>query len=163
MRKKIEFTKKDLLLVILLGITILLCNYALMWHSVYKEHNLNISELSGYINEISAEEFDAYIVEHPNSIVYFGNVSNEKTRDFEKEFLKTINRYYLNDKVVYINTNGIDLSVFLNQYDYKKVNIKLEPSIIYFENGKIESYINFDNNKMDNKSIIKFFRSYEEI
>lgn len=163
MRKKIEFTKKDLLLVAILGITILLCNYALMWHSVYKEHNLNISELSGYINEISDEEFDAYIVEYPNTIVYFGNASNETTREFEKEFLKTINRYYLNDKVVYINTNGIDLSAFLNQYDQKKLNIKLEPVIIYFEGAKIESYINYDNNKMDNKSIIKFFRSYEEI
>lgn len=163
MRKKINFTKKDLLLIVVLGITILICNYILTWHSVYKEHKYAISNLSGYINEISPEEYETYLIEYPNTIVYFGDVNDEKTRLFEDVFLKTINRYYLNDKVVYVNTNEMDLEAFLSSYNERKLNIKNQPIIIYFENGKIENFINYDNNKMDNKSIIKFFRLYEEI
>jgi hypothetical protein len=163
MRKKYEFTKKDLVLTIILSITILLCNYSLSWHSVYKEHNKNISVLSGYLNEVSSEELHLYIVENPNIFVYFGIVDDEDTKVFEKEFKRTVDKYFLNDKVVYVNVKELDLKTTLSLYDIKNKNIEKSPVIVYFEDGKIYDYINLDNSNMTSKSILRFFKLYGEL
>jgi len=163
MRKKYDFTKKDLILILILSFTILLCSYALSWHSVYKEHNKNISILSGYLTEVSNEELHLYIVENPNMFIYFGIVDDENTKVFEKEFKKTLSKYYLKDKVVYVNIKDLDLKNTLSVYDIKNKNIEKSPVIVYFEESKIYDYMNRDNSDMSNKSIIRFFRLYGEL
>lgn len=162
MKKKINFTKKDLLLLGILSVTLLICNYLLNWHSVYKEYNLNVSILSDYLVEVSNNEFNSYITENPNSFVYFGVVDDLETRNFEKEFKTTINRYFLNDKVIYINIKDIDLNDLLKPYNYIE-NIEKTPVIVYFEEGKVLDYINTSNHSMKGDAIIRFFRHYGEI
>lgn len=163
MKRKFEFTNKDFLLVMILSATLLLCNQVIGWHTVYKEHNLNISILSDLVKEVTSSEFGNYIIENPNTFVYFGAVDDIETRTFEKEFKRTINRYYLNDKVIYVNTKDLDIKILLDNYDFNENNIDKTPVIVRFEEGKILNYINIGNNKMDNKSIIRFFRLYEDL
>lgn len=163
MKKKFDFNKKDLWLVVIISLTLLICNYVLLWHSVYKEHNLNISVLSELLNEVSGQEFESYIVENPNTFIYMKLIDDLETKEFEKEFKRTINRYFLKDKVIYVNTKDIDLNLFLKPYDVNEKNIDKFPVIVYFEDGIVYDYINKGNNKMDNKSIVRFFRMYGEI
>ncbi|MDD2625660.1 MAG: hypothetical protein PHR55_02770 [Bacilli bacterium] len=162
MKKKIDFTKKDLLLLLILSVTIFFCNYFLSWHSVYKEYNLNVSILSDYLVEVSNNEFDSYITENPNSFVYLGVVDDLETRNFEKEFKATINRYFLNDKVIYINIKDIDINELLKPYNDIK-QIEKTPVIIYFEEGKVLDFINTSNHSMKSDAIIRFFKHYGDI
>lgn len=155
MNKKYNFTNKDLLLVIIFAITVLICSYFISWHNTYEEHNINKSIISENISEVSSEELNSYMIENPNTFIYFGMPEDDKTKTFEKEFRGTINRYYLKDKVVYVNSNNVNLNLF-------KENISA-PVIIYFEDGKLLDYISYDNNQMINKTIIKFFRLYGDL
>ncbi len=161
MKKKYNFTKKDLLLVAILSITILFCNYSIRWHFLYKEHSINNSIILKYLVEVSDEEFSNYIIENPNTFVYFGTTGDEKTIDFEKKFEIIINKYFLKDKAVYVK--DIDLNTFLVKYDVNLKKIAASPVIVYFEEGKIIDYINYENSNMSNKTIIRFFRLYEEL
>lgn len=155
MNKKYDFTNKDFLLLVILSITLLICSYTISWHQTYEEHNTNQSIISRYIMEVSSEELGSYIIENPDMFIYFGIPEEEKTKNFEKEFKNTINRYYLKDKVVYVNANTIDLNNFKKELT--------TPTIVYFEDGKVLDYISYDNNPMNNKSIIKFFRVYGDL
>lgn len=155
MNRKYNFTSKDLLLVIMLSITVLICSYVISWHTTYQEHNINKSIISENISEVSSEELDSYMIENPNIFVYFGIPEDDKTRTFEKEFRGTINAYHLKDKVVYVNANNVNLNIFKESL--------ITPVIIYFENGKLLDYINYDNNKMTKKTIINFFRTYGDL
>ena len=155
MNKKYSFTTKDFLLVIILSITLLVCSYIISWHKTYMEHNINQSIISGYISEVSKDELSSYMIENPDIFIYFGIPEDEKTKTFENEFKNTINRYYLKDKVVYVNAKDIDLNTFKKDLT--------SPTIVYFEDRELVDYINYNNNKMDNKSIIKFFRLYGDM
>lgn len=155
MNKEYNFTKKDLLLVVILSITVLFCSYAISWHDIYKEHNINQSIITKYISEVSFEELNSYIIENPNTFVYFGVPGEEKTILFEKEFKNTINRYYLKDKVIYVNAKERNTTNFKSDLSF--------PTVVYFEEGKVLEHINYDNNDMSNKSIIRFFRLYGDL
>ena len=155
MKKKYNFTNKDFLLLVILSITILICSYTISWHQAYEEHNINQSIIVKYIPQVSSEELHSYIIENPDVFIYFGIPEDEKTKIFEQEFKNTINRYYLKDKVVYVNANTIDLNNFKKGLT--------TPTIVYFEAGKVLDYINYDNNPMNNKSIVKFFRIYGDL
>lgn len=155
MNKKFDFTKKDLLLVVICCITLFFCNYAIVLYDAYKEHNSSLSIVSNYLTEVSNTEFNSYLIENPQSFTYFGIPGEEESIVFEKELKDTIIRYHLKDKIIYVNAKGVDL----NKY---KENLKI-PAIVYFEEGKFLDYINKDNDRMNSKSIIKFLKLYGDL
>jgi hypothetical protein len=162
MRRKYEFKKNDFILLLIIGAVILLLNYFLNWHDVYKQHNLNTAIISKYITEVTKEEFQTYIEENPNAFVYFGIIDEEKSRNFENRFKKTIVKYHLRDNVIYLNVKNLDYNELIDEYKGDK-NYTLEvPMIVYFENKKVVDLINYNNSDMSDKNTIKFFRKYGE-
>lgn len=92
---------------ILCIITIGLCLYALKWHQVYKENELNQSIITNYISEIKTSEFRNYILENPHSVIYFGITSDNDCRRFENNFKNYIVKKGLTQTIIYINLNAI--------------------------------------------------------
>ena len=161
--KKNRFTKKDFILIIILGITFLVVDYALNWYQAYKEHNLSTAIIAKYIPEINSEEFENYIQDNPNAFVYFGVNDDEVCRDFENKFKKTITKYHLKDEIIYFNTKDIDFEKIYLKYLEDKTNTPNVPVLIYFENSKIVDYINYQNSDLSEKNIIKFMRKYDGV
>lgn len=162
MKKTFTFTKKDLFLLLILGISILLVDYSFRWYTVYKEFNLNTSIISKYIPEVSLEEHQNYIEENPSGFVYYGIIDDEECRDFENRFKKTVTKYHLGDVIVYLNTKDISNETLYGTYTSAVPEIVL-PAIIYYENKEIVDYINYENSELTEKEIIKFIRKYDGI
>lgn len=163
MKKEPKFHKKDFILLIILGVTILLVDYSLSWYKVYKEHNLNTAIISKYVNEVSQLEYENYIKESPTAFVYFGIIDEQESRNFENKFKKLITKYHLKDKIVYLNVKDIDFLTLYNKYSNEPSSTIGVPSIVYYENGKSIKYLNYSDKKYDEKEIAKFLKKYGAI
>ncbi len=159
MKKKFDFTKKDLILLVILGITVLIINYSLNWYRVYREYNLSTSIISKYIPEVSYEEYKTYMQEIPTGFIYYCIADNEECRTFENQFKRIISKHGLSESIVYLNTKDISYNSFYNEYANDNNEVKI-PLIVYFENHYIADYISYDNSDMTEKEIIKFFNKY---
>ena len=162
MNKKFQFLKKDLILLLILGMTIILVDYALTWNRVYKENKVNTSIISDYIPEISLLEFENYVEENPEGFIYFGIIDDEKSRNFELDFKDIIVDNYLKETIIHINLKNEDFDDFKNKYS--NISSELEvPVIVYYTSGKAEDYISYSNSNFDEETIINFIAKYEEI
>lgn len=160
MNKQILFHKKDFILLIVLGVTVLMVDYALSWYQVYKEHNLSMPIISKYITEVTELEFEGYIKENPDAFVYFGIIDDEKSRNFENKFKKTITKYHLKDEIIYLNVKNIDFNVLFNKHtDVVNSDVKV-PLIAVYKNDVVIDYIDYSNSKLKEKEIVKLLRKY---
>jgi thioredoxin-like negative regulator of GroEL len=158
MKRQFTFTKKDFILLIILGITVLLVDYSLSWYKVYKENNLSTSIISKYITEVTSTDFQNYIAENGDTIVYMGIPDDEECRRFEKRFKKIINKYDLRNEIVYLNVKTVDLNALSNQYNSESVIDA--PTVVAYNNSKIEEFIDNNNSDMKDDSVIDLLRKY---
>jgi hypothetical protein len=115
--------KNIITLVIVCTVTLIVCSYALNWHSVYKQNLANSTIITDYIHELKVEEFTNYIVDNPFAVVYFGVIGNEDCRRFEEEFKKYILKNNLQETIVYVNVSSLNSGNLGEQLD-KTYNIK---------------------------------------
>lgn len=159
MKKKFIFTKKDLILVLILAVTILIVNYSLNWYKVYREYNLNKSIIASYIPEVSYEEYKTYMQEVSTGFIYYCIADNKECRSFENQFKRIVSKYGLSSNLVYLNTKDLSIGSFYNTYANNNIDARI-PLIVYFEDHYIVDYINNDNSDMTEKEIVKFFNKY---
>ncbi len=165
MKKRYNFTKKDLILVIILAVTILVVDYSLRWHRVYKDYNLSNAVISKYIVEITPEEFKNYIEENHNTFVYVCVSDNEDCRNFEKGFRNIIRKHNLSDYIVYIDIKNVETRGFVSQFvsdanEFELSNINDIPVIFVFINNRIVEYIDYSNSNMRERDIVQLFEKY---
>jgi hypothetical protein len=164
MKRQFTFTRKDFILLIILGITILLVDYSFRWYQVYKENNLSTSIISNYISEVTQTDFQNYIAENSNTLVYMGIPDNTECRNFEKRFKKIINKYDLRNEIVYLNVKTMSLNTITAQYvsrDLKNNDSVIDvPAIVVYNNSRIVEFIDYDNSNMKDNLVINLFKKY---
>ena len=151
--------KKKVLFVLLCLITLLSCLYGLKWHKVYLENEKNKTIIVDYINEITASEMSHYLQENPMShylqenpisLIYLCITNDKDCQNFEKIFSSYIKKEALNDKIVYLNVNGLidyDLSVSLDKlyntsnFRNKGQYLKQVPALLLYDHDKLKAFL----------------------
>jgi hypothetical protein len=117
--------KNYIVLSIILVITIVIVFYVLQWYKIYKEELNNKAYITEYLNELMIDEYNNYINDNRNVVIYFGIPDDNNCYEFEKNFKTIINNYSLTEEIVYMNVEewkGIDLADTLNnKYNNKEL------------------------------------------
>ena len=143
--------KNYLIYIILIIATVVL---TLFFSKSYLKDNGRKSILYDYVSEIKTDDFEQFMIESPDAIIYISNIQNSNNTKFEKRFKKKIDSLNIKDSVVFINKESID-STFLNllkrQYGLS-LNINETSLIIINDNTLVDCiYIDddFDINTID--------------
>lgn len=139
-----QINKKNyIILAILIVVTI---TVTLLSASIYKSSTKEVSEIYKYLNKITPEEFEGYLVENPDVIVYISDRYDLTRANFEKQLSKKIDNLSLKNRVVYIDKSEINQDFTTSLKNNHNTNIELEntPVIISIIDKEVISttYIN---------------------
>ena len=147
--KKIPL-KNYIILVLIVFVTVILVIYFCKWFETLKNEKENISIMDNYLTTIQYNEIDNYLAENENIIIYYSYLSSDESSKFERKFIKLIDKYALNDRILYLKREEDKFSD-RNGYVYNK------PYIIVFENGNVVSRYDIEKNKYDIDSLKQYF------
>lgn len=116
-------SKNYIILIILLAVTVFL---TFMLSNIYKSKNKLTSNFYEYSNKIQTDEFDQYIVENPDAIIYISDKYDLTYETFEEKFKEKIDTLNLKDKLVFIDKNKIDSDFIKKLKNNYKININIE-------------------------------------
>ena len=150
------FKSKKLLknYIILLGIcllTVFLVMYIAEWYKVYSDYQKETPVIRGTLKkEITAADFDFFLMEYPTSTIYMCTSKSDNCRNFEKDFKKIVIQKELQDSIIYLNLSNADIESFINDFNNKyNYKIKLNenyPALVEFNDGKITSLLEGEDN-----------------
>lgn len=149
--------KNYVIAVIIMIITILA---TLIAASIYLDSvDINSKEYLNTLSEIKFDEIDNYIIEAHDVIIYITD-SESSNKVVDREFERIINKYNLNQDVVYLNLNGLDESLY-NVFALKyNINGTINSNtLLIFKDGTLTKTINLNerNVKLTNKYINNFY------
>lgn len=151
-------------------ITIILLIYALKWHDVFQENKLNKIYITDYISEISMAEFNNYIADKRDIVIYFGVANDPKCRHFERILKSVITKKQLGDEIVYLNVSELKAENFKRQLDllYNDVELRKQnkflnevPAFGVYENAMLVDFL--IGTDLTKENVIKFLKDYEII
>lgn len=142
-------------------VTVLLLYYFYMWVDVYKESKINIPIMDKYMSVINYNEFDNYIVENPNTIVYVSVLENEDIRDFEKKLKNKYKNNEIVNEILYMNiTDDIKNKEIkedmISRYSVNKLSIVDVPCVLVFNNGVLSSIYGIKDNGYNVNSFVSY-------
>jgi hypothetical protein len=129
------------LLVVTVGLTFLLS-------LIYNKEVNSVSYSYEKLNKITSDEFEEYMMENTEMIVYISNKSDSNNNRFEKKFIKKLENLNLLENTIYIEKTEINnefKKLLKNNYDYKLDEKKL-PVIIVIDNGEVVQSVVVDKN-----------------
>ena len=91
------------------------------------------------LNKITAAEFEEYMIENPDTIIYISDKTNLDNNKFEKKLINKLEKLNLLENVIYIEKGEVVDSLekkFKEDYSYK-YNEKEIPVIIVISDGEI--------------------------
>lgn len=144
-----DYKNYGILALILIG-TLIVVVYALRWHNVYEEERQNRTFITENLHEIKIEEFENYIVDNRDAVIYFGLTDDVLSREFETSFRRVIVDYHLQEQIVYMNVNELrdnGLELKLEEYygnddlSEKDIYLSETPALAVFVNAKLVDYI----------------------
>lgn len=141
---KRKLSKNYIVLGLILIITIIIATYFFKWYSTYQESKLNTMVLDDSMQVIRYNELESYLTENKDAVIYVSKLKNQEIRTFEKKFKNIINKYTLNNSILYLNTT--DESGFKLENITKNNSIKDLPLIIIYKEGQIYSIYNIKEN-----------------
>ena len=118
----------------------------------YLKDKENKSVLYGFVNEIKPEDFEQYVTERPNVMIYISNIKSDNDK-FEKKFKRKIESLNIVEDVVFINKDNINYK-FIDLLK-SKYNLELRTnldSLIIINDNKVVNYI-YINDNVDLSSI----------
>ena len=123
-----EIPKKNYcLLVVLLAVTVVL---TLSLSSIYLNKEKLVSNFYEYSNKITVEEFDEYMIENSDTIIYISDKYDLTLGDFEKKLQNKLDEKNLKQNFVFLDKKDIN-DKFLNKLkNTYKINIDLEKTPI---------------------------------
>jgi len=158
--------KNYIILGVVILFTILLLYYFYMWVDVYKESKMNIPILDKYMSVINYNEFDNYLVENPNTIVYVSVLEDEDIREFEKKLKNKYKNRKVNNEVLYMNvTNDIKDNDLKNEmkekYYLNNLNIIDVPCVLVFNGGRLASIYSVSDNDYNVDKFVVYINNIE--
>ena len=141
-KKKTNKTKNYIILGIIVLICIGLTLYFCKWYQVLDEEEKQIPVIREVLPEISNNELDHYILENPSTVIYLCTASDNACRKYESKLKKIVEKYELNDDIVYVNLSDVDRGEFVksfnDKYKYKKGKLTTNyPAMVIFTDGKV--------------------------
>ena len=129
------------LLVATVGLTFLLS-------SIYSKEVNSLSHSYEKLNKITSVEFEEYMMENPDTIVYVSDKNDLSNNKFEKKFVKKLENLNLLENAIYIEKEEINnkfKELLKTNYDYK-IDEKKLPMIIVVDNGEVVQSVTIDTN-----------------
>lgn len=132
-----EIPRKNYYILVILLITTVLLTLSLT--RIYKNRDKLVSNFYNYSNKITSAEFDEYLLESSDLIIYISDKYDLTNEFFEKNFEKKIDDLNLKNNLVYIDKKELDKK-FLNKLR-KEYGININPDklpiIIVMINKKV--------------------------
>lgn len=142
--------KNYLYLVLIIFVTV---GLLILFVNIYNSQNENNSKnIMSSLKEIKNEEFENYIRENLDFILYISNSS--EYRNLEIKLNKALKKKDYNNSMIYINYDEID-DDFINILNKHSINkIERIPNIIIFDGGMI-SYYDYFNEDITSDDVIR--------
>ena len=132
------------IMILVVGLTLYFCEC----YKVYDKEQKTTPVIRGtLISEITEVDLDPFLIENPSAVIYTCTASNDKCRSFEKDFKKIVNKYNLQDTIIYLNLSNVEnqkefVTSFNQNHPYKKGKLTTNyPAIIYFEEGIVKNIL----------------------
>lgn len=140
-----KIQKRNYLYLVLIIITTVLAT--LYVSHMYKQSKRVETDFYKYSSVITFKEFDTYIVEYPDSIIYVYDKYNSSYKDFESKLREKVETHFLTNNFVYIDKRGINNKIIKEFKDNFGMNLNYDnkPLIIYVEDGKVVDIIEVNN------------------
>ena len=109
------------------------------------------------------QQLEPFLIENPSTVIYTCTASDDKCRSFEKNFKKVINKYNLQDTIIYLNLSGVEdqksfVDEFNAKHECKKGKLTTNyPAILYFDEGKLRLVLQGKNGEKLKISKVKNF------
>lgn len=139
-------------------ISIVFTIYLYMWYRTYENEVFSSSIISNYLTVINYSELDNYLIENKDAVIYVSVSNKEMIRNFEKQFKKVINKYSLNNSILYLNISSELENGNLSNEINEQFGIDV-PYIVVFKDGAIKSKFNIKDNKYDIDLLIDYLMS----
>ena len=152
-----------LILSILLILSVIIVIYFYMWYGEFYNTKINTPIIDEYLNVINYNELDTYLIENKNVIVYTSNLYDEKSRNFEKKFVKIIEDYSLSNKIIYLDLTEQYKDKNLYNFIVDKYNLLDLPCIITFNNGIVDDIYSIEDRNYDINLLISYLKIKEII
>lgn len=138
-----EIAPKNYVVLGIVFIVTLLAVFGLRkWYLSYQDYKLTIPILEGKVNKISINEFEHYIIENDDVILYIEESNEKNSRAIDKDFVKVMKKREILDKVAFIDLKDENKEAFISRFndlyatDGKEV--QAVPAFVMFSDGKIK-------------------------
>lgn len=157
--------KNYIIYMVVVIVTVAISFYIVALFNKNKEYYENNSVLKDILSEIIIkkdltikENFNSYLLEDSDLIVYMSSGKNKNIKSFENEFKHYIINHKFENDIVYINLDNVDknfVNNFIDEFNSDEelknyeIDIK-QPMIIIFKDGKIYNIYNEKNQSIYN-------------
>lgn len=154
--------KNYILLGLLAVVTILAVIYMSKWYRASENYYLENSVMKELVGEVKELEFENYVLENPDIVIYISKDQSETTKKFEKKLKNYILDENLKSHFIYVNGKESTESFLLNlrknyfMNDIKEIEITY-PNLLILENGKVKDILYRTSLEERNVSDIKSF------
>lgn len=113
------------------------------WYVSHLEYQKTIPVIDGVISEIKYNEFDTYIIENQDVVIYIGASEDMNCREVEAKFKEYIIENELREEIIYLNISDSEdretiISEINTKYgDTNSITIDSYPALLLFKEGKI--------------------------
>ena len=138
--------KNYILLGLLAVVTVLAVIYMSKWYRASENYYLENSVMKELVGEVKELEFENYILENPDIVIYISKVQTKITKKFEKKLKKYILDENLKSHFIYVNGKDSTESFLLNFKEKYFINGMKEleityPNLLILENGKVKDIL----------------------
>lgn len=150
--RKVPLKNYIILVVVFILVFLLTIALANLYNNQGKKIETNFFE---FYNKIDMRDFNQYIIENPDAIIYISDRYDKSTSKFESKLKKYIQKNNLYDYVICIDKNNIDNSDKIKILD-QKIDFSSYPIVIVVNDGKIVNISYVDINNFDISRIIDY-------
>jgi len=155
--------KNYLIITIIMMVSVASVFYLVNWYNTNQNHYKETSIIVDLIKEVKFSEFDDYMTENPDFIIYLGNKMENINVKFEKNLKKFITKKDLQKQFVFMDITEFDNkdSNLVKNHLENIANFKAHNYIIIVDNQKIKNILVVDESIKDSKVVESFLKENE--
>ena len=137
--KKIPF-KNYIYLILIVAFTVFM---TVVVANLYKESKRVESDFYQFANTITNKEFDVYVTEYPDSIIYIYDKYSSEYKEFESELKEKIETLYLKNNLIYMDKRELNKKFVNNIKENYNTDFKYDnkPIILILSDKEIINII----------------------